>query len=87
MAAIQIGRICVKTRGREKGLKCIIADVIDKNFLLITGPPAISKVKRRRVNVKHIQTLDYMIDINREMSDEEIEEVVAQNNLLSEMQS
>jgi large subunit ribosomal protein L14e len=77
----------VKTRGREKGLKCIIADVIDKNFLLITGPPAISRVKRRRVNVKHIQTLDYMIDINRGMSDEEIEEVVAQNNLLSEMQS
>ena len=87
MAAIQIGRVCVKTQGREKRLKCIIVDVIDKNFLLITGPPAISGVKRRRVNVKHIQPLDYVIDINRGMSDEEIEEMVAQNNLLSEMQS
>lgn len=87
MVAIQIGRVCVKTQGREKGLKCIIADIIDKNFLLVTGPPKISGVKRRRVNVKHIQPLDYMIDINRGMSDEKIEEVVAQNNLLSEMQS
>ena len=87
MAAIQIGRICVKTQGREKGLKCIIADINDKNFLLITGPPKVSGVKRRRVNVKHIQPLDSMININRGMSDEEIEEVVAQNNLLSVMQS
>jgi large subunit ribosomal protein L14e len=87
LVAIQIGRVCVKTQGREKGLKCIIADIIDKNFLLVTGPPKISGVKRRRVNVKHIQPLDYMIDINRGMSDEKIEEVVAQNNLLSEMQS
>ena len=86
MVAIQIGRICVKTQGREKGLKCIIADIIDKNFLLVTGPPTISGVKRRRVNVKHIQPLDYMIDIHRGMSDEEIVEVVAQKNLLSKMQ-
>ena len=86
MVAIQIGRICVKTQGREKGLKCIIADIIDKNFLLVTGPPTISGVKRRRVNVKHIQPLDYMIGINRGMSDEEIVEVVAQKNLLSKMQ-
>jgi large subunit ribosomal protein L14e len=87
MVAIQIGRVCVKTQGREKGLKCIIVDIIDKNFLLVTGPPMISGVKRRRVNVKHIQPLDFMIDINRGMSDEGIEEVLAQNNLLSEMQS
>ena len=63
MAAIQIGRVCVKTQGREKGRKCIITDIIDKNFLLVTGPPKISGVKRRRVNVKHILPLEYLIDI------------------------
>lgn len=86
MAAIQIGRICVKTQGREKGLKCIIVDIIDKNFLLVTGPPKISGVKRRRVNVKHIQPLEYMIDINRGMSDEEIENMITQSDLLTEIQ-
>ena len=87
MAAIQIGRVCVKTQGREKGRKCIIADIIDKNFLLVTGPPKISGVKRRRVNVKHIKPLEYVIDINREMSDEEIEDVLTQNDLMAKLQS
>lgn len=86
MAAIQIGRVCVKTQGREKGLKCIIVDIIDKNFLLVTGPPKISGVKRRRVNVKHIQPLEYMIDINRGMSDEEIENMITQSDLLTKIQ-
>ena len=86
MAAIQIGRVCIKTHGREKGLKCVIIDIIDKNFVLITGPPKISSIKGRRVNVKHIQPLKYVIDINRGMSDEEIEDVIIQNDLLTEIQ-
>ena len=86
MAAIQIGRVCVKTQGREKGRKCIIADIIDKNFLLVTGPPKISGVKRRRVNIKHIHPLEWVIDINRGMSDEEIENMVTQNDLTAKLQ-
>lgn len=72
MSAIQIGRICVKTVGRERGKKCVIVDIIDKNFLLITGPKSLSGVKRRRVNVKHIEPLEEIIEISRESSDEEI---------------
>ncbi|MCW4039243.1 MAG: 50S ribosomal protein L14e [Candidatus Bathyarchaeota archaeon] len=87
MATIQIGRVCLKTQGREKGRRCIIADIIDKNFLLITGPPKISGVKRRRVNVKHIQPLEHVIDINRGMSDEEIEDMITQSDLLAELQA
>ncbi|HDJ97286.1 MAG TPA: 50S ribosomal protein L14e, partial [Thermofilum sp.] len=43
-----VGRICVKTMGREAGKKCVIVDIIDDNFVLITGPKAASGVKRRR---------------------------------------
>jgi hypothetical protein len=38
------------------------------------------------VNVKHIQPLEYVIDINRGMNDEEIEDAIVQNDLLTELQ-
>lgn len=87
MSALQVGRVCVKTRGREKGHKCIIVDLIDKNYLLITGPAKVSGVKRRRVNVKHVQPLEHTIDVMRGMSDDEIEEVITQHGFINQMQT
>ena len=72
MTAIEVGRICVKTFGREAGKKCVIVDVIDKNFVLITGPKSLSKVKRRKANVNHIEPTEEKIDIKRGAVDEEI---------------
>ncbi len=68
MVAIDIGRVCVKTQGREKGNKCVIIDVIDRNFVVVTGPG----VKRRRVNMNHIVPLDETVDVQRNASDEEV---------------
>ncbi len=87
MVAFEIGRVCIKIRGREKGHKCVIVDIIDKNFLLITGPPKLSGIKRRRVNIKHIQPLERTIDIRRGMSDDEIVEAISQQNLTTEIQT
>ena len=72
MPAIEVGRICVKLMGREAGRKCIIVDIIDENFVLITGPKSLSGVKRRRVNINHIEPLDKKIDIPKGASDEEV---------------
>ena len=55
MASIEVGRICVKLLGREVGKKCVIVDVIDKNFALVTGPKSITGVRRRRTNVDHLE--------------------------------
>lgn len=72
MAAIEVGRICVKLAGREAGRKCIIVEVLDKNFVLITGPKAVNGVRRRRVNVNHIEPINEEIKVKRGASDEEI---------------
>jgi large subunit ribosomal protein L14e len=72
LTAIEVGRICVKTSGREAGKKCIIVDVIDKNFVLITGPKSVSKVKRRKANVNHIEPTEEKIDIKRGATDDEV---------------
>src|SRR5437879_10587756 len=65
MASIEVGRVCVKTLGREAGLKCVIVDVIDKNFVLVTGPPKLTGVKRRRTNVKHLEPTSESVDLKK----------------------
>ncbi|ADI32505.1 50S ribosomal protein L14e [Staphylothermus hellenicus] len=81
MPAIEIGRICVKVAGREAGRKCVIVDIIDENFVLITGPKSLTGVKRRRANIKHIEPLDKTIDISRGASDEEVLRAIANAGL------
>ncbi|MEM0379817.1 MAG: 50S ribosomal protein L14e [Desulfurococcaceae archaeon] len=85
MPAIEIGRICVKLAGREAGRKCVIVDIIDENFVLITGPKQLTGVKRRRVNIKHVEPLNIVININRGASDEEVIKVLESNNLIEFM--
>lgn len=85
MPAVEIGRICVKTAGREVGRKCVIVDLIDENFVLITGPKVLNGVKRRRVNIKHIEPLDKVIKIPRGASDEEIIKAINEAGLVDFM--
>jgi large subunit ribosomal protein L14e len=85
LPAIEIGRICIKTSGREAGKKCVIAEVIDQNFVLITGPKAITSVKRRRANINHIKTTNEIIEIKKSATDEEITEALKTAGKLEEM--
>jgi large subunit ribosomal protein L14e len=70
--AIEVGRICVKQFGRETGKKCVVIDVMDKSFILITGPKKVSGVKRRRVNMSHLMPLQDKVDVKRGASDDEV---------------
>ncbi len=72
LPAIEVGRICVKIAGREAGRKCVVVDVIDKNFVLVTGPQKVTGVKRRRVNMSHIEPTEKKIEIKRGYSDKDI---------------
>jgi large subunit ribosomal protein L14e len=85
LPAIEIGRICVKLAGREAGRKCVIVDVADKSFVLITGPKSVTGVKRRRVNVSHIEPLQDKIEIKRGVSDDEVAEALKTSNKLEMM--
>jgi large subunit ribosomal protein L14e len=72
MPAIEVGRICVKLMGREAGRKCVIVDLIDKNFVLLTGPKKITGVKRRRTNTGHIEPTQGRINIDKGSTDEDV---------------
>jgi len=85
LPAIEIGRVCVKVSGREAGRKCVIVDMMDKNFVLVTGPKTVSGVRRRRVNVNHVEPLQDKVDVNRGASDEEVAEALKTADKLEEM--
>jgi large subunit ribosomal protein L14e len=85
MPAIEVGRICVKQIGRENGKKCVIIDVMDKSFVLVTGPKKVTNVKRRRVNLNHIMPLQDKIEIKRGASDEEVAQGLEASGKLKEM--
>jgi len=87
LPAIEVGRICVKTTGREAGLKCVIVDLIDDNFVLVTGPKEVSGVKRRRANVKHLIPLEESINIPKGASDEEIKKALEREGKLEFMKT
>ena len=60
MAAIEVGRKCIKTAGREAGEKCAIVEVIDENFVEVIG----EAVKNRRCNISHLEPTEETIDVS-----------------------
>jgi large subunit ribosomal protein L14e len=85
MPAIEVGRICIKSSGRETGRKCVIVDVMDKSFVLVTGPKKVTGVKRRRANINHLSPLQDKIEVTRGASDEEITQTLEATGRLEEM--
>ena len=85
MPAIEVGRICVKVSGREAGKKCVIVDLTDKSFVLITGPKKVTGVNRRRVNANHIEPLQDKLDIERGASDDEVAQVLKASSKIDTM--
>jgi large subunit ribosomal protein L14e len=76
MPAIEVGRICIKQAGREVGKKCVVIDVMDKSFVLVTGPKKVTGIKRRRVNINHVMPLQDKIEVKRGASDDEVAQVL-----------
>ena len=74
LSAYDIGRIVVKTRGREAGKYAIIVDIIDKNYLIIDG----LKVRRRRVNYNHIEPTPDVISLEKGADHAAVEAAITQ---------
>jgi large subunit ribosomal protein L14e len=82
---IEVGRICIKRKGRESGKYCIVLKKIDKNFVLITGPRQLTGVRRRKCNILHLEPTQYMLNIKEDSSDEEIANLFEKENLISKL--
>ncbi|MCQ4350325.1 MAG: 50S ribosomal protein L14e [Sulfolobales archaeon] len=85
MAVIEVGRIVVKTRGREAGRKAVVVEIVDNNFVIVTGPKSVTGVKRRKVNINHVEPTDKKIDIPKGADDKTVEDKLKAENLIDYM--
>ena len=65
---MEVGRLIVKTAGRDAGQMGVIVEKIDDHTVLIDG-----QVRRRKCNIAHLETLDQKIDIKPKTSTAEIQ--------------
>ncbi|MFH8080961.1 MAG: 50S ribosomal protein L14e [Candidatus Aenigmatarchaeota archaeon] len=85
MGALEIGKLCIKTTGREAGRYCVVLKIIDSNFVLVTGPKALTGVKRRKCNVLHLEPTQYSLKIKEDASDKEVIEAYEKAGLISKL--
>ncbi len=75
---LEVGRVCLKIAGRETGRPCVVvkkmADAKGKpnSFVIVTGPKLLTDVKRRKVNINHIEATKYKVEIKEDAPDEEV---------------
>ncbi|TXT53714.1 MAG: 50S ribosomal protein L14e [Candidatus Thorarchaeota archaeon] len=89
MKLYEIGRVCVKTMGREAGSYCVIIDVFEDNdsFVKVTGPKNITSVRRRKCNIRHLEPLKTVISIKEDASDEDVQKALDEAGLLEQVRT
>jgi len=61
MAAIEVGRICVKTKGRDSGEKVVVTKVLDDNYVMISSPAR--KKGDRKCSVLHLEPTETKVSV------------------------
>jgi large subunit ribosomal protein L14e len=63
----EVGRLCIKTAGRDSGLKCVVVEVLDDQFVLVDG-----QTRRRKCNIKHLEPLKETIKVKKGASHKDV---------------
>jgi len=72
MSAIEVGRICIKTSGREAGKKAIVVKIVDDTFAIIDG----KNIKRRKCNMRHLFPTEKKIEIKENTQHAEVMKIL-----------
>ena len=67
MSIFNVGRLCVKLAGRDAGRKCVVVEQVDKTFVVVDGD-----VRRKKVNMKHLEPLTEVVDLKDKSSHEDV---------------
>ena len=65
---IEVGRLAVKTAGRDAGKQAVVVDILDNNYVMIDGA-----TRRRKCNINHLLLLDKKLDIKKNADHKDIE--------------
>lgn len=72
MVSLDVGRVCMKVVGRESGMYCVVLKNINKSFIEITGPKLLTGIKRRRVNINHVEPTKYKLELKEGADENEV---------------
>lgn len=64
---IEQGRLIVKLAGRDAGLRGVVVEILDDNYILIDG-----QVRRRKCNILHVEPLDKVLKIPKKATHAEV---------------
>lgn len=67
MSLFTIGRLCLKLAGRDAGRKCVVVELVNDHFVVVDG-----NVRRKKVNVKHLEPLAEVLSLKSKASHDEI---------------
>ena len=56
----EIGRLCVKTAGRDAMQYCVVIEQIDSTSVLVDG-----NTRRKKVNMAHLEPLNKTLDVKK----------------------
>jgi len=70
MILFSVGRLCLKLAGRDAGRKCVVVEILDDSFVLVDGD-----VRRKKVNLKHLEPLAQTLELPNNASHEEVKKV------------
>jgi large subunit ribosomal protein L14e len=65
---MEIGQVCIKTKGREAGFKVVVLSKPKQGKVLVDG----TKIKRKECNVLHLFPLNKKISVNENATHEEV---------------
>ena len=86
MNMLEEGRVVMKIAGREAGKYAVIVESGSDGFVTITGPKAITGVKRRKCNIDHIEPTEHKFEIGKKADDAAIESMWRNSDLIKKLE-
>ncbi|MEK6951259.1 MAG: 50S ribosomal protein L14e [Nanoarchaeota archaeon] len=68
MSIFEVGRLVMKIAGRDAGGKGVVIEQLDNIYVLVDGG-----LRRKKVNIKHLEPLSVVIELNAGAAHEEVE--------------
>lgn len=64
---MEIGSLCVKIAGRDAGMKCVVIEVLEGNFVMVDG-----ETRRKRCNLLHLEPLGKKLKVKAKASHDSV---------------
>lgn len=68
---LEVGRLCIKTAGRDAMSHCVVVEVIDSTYVLVDG-----NTRRRKVSINHLEPLNKTLDVKAGASSEDVKKAL-----------